>query len=70
MKPGDTAYIVENGNRITQVQIILIVGEMYTCKLPSGGAIRLSKKRFYQFEEEANRHKIKRPIRRSPYDFE
>lgn len=44
--------------------------EMYTCKLPSGGAIRLSKKRFYQSEEEANRHKIKRPIRRSPYDFE
>lgn len=70
MKPGDTAYIIENGNRVLEVQIFSVSGGMYTCKLPSGGAIRLKPGRLYPTEEEAiNCIYQNRAKHRTPYDY-
>ena len=62
MNPGDTAYIIENNNRIVPGQIISTRGGMYTCKLPTGGGIRLNKGRIFLNEEEAKGYlALKRP---------
>lgn len=54
MKKGDIGYIIENGNRITQVTIIS-PGEFCLCKLKSGGAIRLRCSRIFATEEGAKK---------------
>lgn len=71
MKPGDKAYILENNSRIVPVTISSVSGGLYTCKLPSGGAIRLNKNRIFATEEEATDHLPKRkPQYKSPYDYD
>ena len=70
MKPGDSAYIIENNNRIVPVRITSTCGGMYTCKLPTGGAIRLNKNRIYETEEEASAQlSSKNRAYKSSYDF-
>lgn len=70
MNPGEKAYIIENNSRVVPVTISSINGGMYTCKLPTGGAIRLNKSRIYESEENALEHVPKRKSRyKSPYDF-
>lgn len=70
MKKGDKAYILESNRIITPVTIIGISGGLYTCSLPSGGAIRLKRSRLYETEEEAQSHiPVEKPKYRSPYDY-
>lgn len=70
MKAGDKAYIIENNSRIATVLITSIRGGMYTCKLPTGGAIRLNKNRFFETEEAAMAQLPKRnPKYKSPYEY-
>lgn len=78
MKIGDIKYIIESNAVATQVKITAIQGEFCTCKLPSGGAIRLRKSRLYASKEEAEadipgfrrdkEEKKERPPR-SPYEY-
>lgn len=70
MKKGDKAYIIENNRIITPVKIIGIHGDLYTCGIPSGGAIRLKRSRMYETEDEARKHiPVEKPKYRSPYDY-
>lgn len=67
---GDKAYIIENNRIITPVTIIGIHGDLYTCGIPSGGAIRLKRSRLYETEEDARPHiLVEKTKYRSPYDY-
>ena len=78
MKIGDIGYILENKAVVTKVTITATQGDFYTCKLLSGGAIRLRKSRLYASKEEAEadipgfmrdkEEKKERPPR-SPYEY-
>lgn len=73
LKKGDAGYIVENNNKVTQVQILACSGNLYTIKL-NGGAIRLPRHRIFASEEDAKNSLIKNKdvqVRRykSPYDY-
>lgn len=67
MKKGDTAYILESNRIITPVTIMSVSSGMYTCRMPSGGAIRLKRKRIYETEEDARKHiRVEKRKYRSP----
>jgi len=73
LKKGDTGYIVENNNKVTQVHILACSGNLYTIKL-NGGAIRLPKHRIFTSEEDANNSLMKNNDvharrHKSPYDY-
>lgn len=69
MKNGDKAYIIQSGQFVIPVEIISIYNNFYTCKLPSGGAIRLRKSRLYESENEAKDHILKHEIPYNPWDY-
>ncbi|ETP71236.1 hypothetical protein UYO_2810 [Lachnospiraceae bacterium JC7] len=49
------AYIIENGWRIIEVQIINESDDFYLVRFPSGGGIRVNGKRLYDTIEEAEK---------------
>lgn len=63
-KLGDTVYIVESGNRISECTIINYSGGLYTIRLlETGGAIKLRESRLFLSKEEAQKT-VQKDIRR------
>ncbi len=55
-KYGQTVYIVESGNRVTECTIINYSGGLYTIRLlETGGAIKLRESRLFLSKEEAKK---------------
>lgn len=70
MKKGDKCWIIENGNRVTQAEIMSFSGNLCLIRLASGAALRVPKHRLYESEEEAQNDAQKtRPRNRYPYDY-
>lgn len=70
MIKGDKCWIVENGNRVTQAEILSFSGNLCLIRLSSGAALRVPRHRLYESEKAALKdvQKIKQG-RRSPYDY-
>jgi len=63
-KLGDTVYIVESGNCISECTIINYSGGLYTIRLlETGGAIKLKESRLFLSKEEAQKT-VRKDIRR------
>ena len=70
MVKGDKCWIVENGNRVTQADILSFGGNLCLIRLSSGTALRVPKHRLYESEEDAHMDvKKTRQAFRSPYDY-
>lgn len=55
-KAGDKAFIVENNNRIREVEVRSASGGMYRIKFPeTGGGIKLKESRLFAAKEEAKK---------------
>ena len=55
-KVGDKAFIVENNNRIREVEVRSASGGMYLIKFPeTGGGIKLKESRLFATKEEAQK---------------
>lgn len=65
-RENDTAYIVENGIRVTQVRITKVSGGLYTVTPGEGKAMRLREGRLYETAEEAERHTYRPVIKENP----
>lgn len=69
MIKGDKCWIVENGSRITQAEILSFSGNLCLIRLALGGALRVPRHRLYESEEDALKDAQKtRPRNRNPYD--
>ena len=72
MVKGDKCWIVENGCKVTAVEIVSVSGNLVLIKTENGKALRLPKHRLYNSAEKAEEtlqgHK---PIqkKRTPYDY-
>ena len=73
-KEGDKVYIVENGLRVTLVQVMRAAGTLYNISLGIGKAIRLPKEKLCATAAEAEKHAhriVKAvPERRDPHEWE
>lgn len=65
---SEKAYIVENGQHVLPVEIISVDGGLYTCRLPSGVAIRLKPGRVYKTEAEARKN-VRIYYKKTQYDY-
>ena len=69
---GDTAYIIENGIRVTPVKVMNRIGDMYTVRI-GRGAICVRRSRLFATAKEAEKTMSgvvqKRRGNRSPYDY-
>lgn len=54
-KPKSKVYIIENGWRITEVQVISETNGFCLVRFPTGGGMRISSKRLYATQEEAEK---------------
>lgn len=53
-KAGDTVYIIENGNKISECTVMKYSGGLYMIRFKEGnGAIKLRESRLYRTKEEA-----------------
>lgn len=52
MKRGDKVWIIENGSRVTQAEILSISGGLYLIRLETGKSLRLPKHRLYTSRED------------------
>ena len=53
---GQTVYIIESGNRVTECTVINYCGGLYTIRLlETGGAIKLRESRIFLSKEEAQK---------------
>lgn len=72
MNRGDKCWIIENGSKITPVEIISFSGNLVLLKTKDGKALRLPKHRIYESEEKA-KEKVQKwdqvQKRRTPYDY-
>ena len=70
MKKGDKCWIIENGNRVTQAEIMSFSGNLCLIRLASGAALRVPMHRLYKSEEDALKDvKKTKQVHRSPYDY-
>lgn len=70
MVKGDKCWIVENGNRVTQAEILSFSGNLCLIRLASGSALRVPKHRLYESEEAAQNGIMKtKQVHRNPYDY-
>ena len=72
MAKGDKCWIVENGSRITSVEILSASGNLVLIKTQNGKALRLPKHRLYDSKEKAEEtlkgYKSAQK-QRTPYDY-
>ena len=70
MVRGDQCWIIENGSRITQAEILSFSGNLCLIRLASGTTLRVPRHRLYESEQAAqsDAHKAKQ-VHRSPYDY-
>ena len=54
-KPKCKVYIIENGWRITEIQVVSEVNGFCLVRFPTGGGMRISSKRLYATQEEAEK---------------
>lgn len=70
MIKGDKCWIIENGSRITQAEILSFSGNFCLIRLASGAALRVPRHRLFESEEDALKDvKKTKPVHRSPYDY-
>lgn len=72
MVKGDKCWIVENGNHVTQAEILSFRGNLCLIRLLSGAVLRVPRHRLYESEESAKGTMPKQDFERkyrSPYDY-
>lgn len=71
MVKGDKCWIIENGSRVTQADILSFSGNLCLIRLQSGTTIRVPKHRLYSSEEEAAKLLPKKQMKKysNPYDY-
>lgn len=72
MKKGDKCWIIENGLRITSVEVLSVSGNLVLIKTQNGKALRLPRHRLYDSEEMAEETlRYRNPIQKqkTPYDY-
>lgn len=70
MIKGDKCWIVENGLKVTSVEIVSISGNLVLIKTENGKTLRLPKHRIFKNEEEAKEKVPKQEQKkRTPYDY-
>lgn len=68
-KAGDKAFIVENNNRIREVEVRSASGGMYRIKFPeTGGGIKLKESRLFATKEEEKKS-VYGYRTKTPYDY-
>lgn len=56
-KYGQTVYIIESGNRVTECIVLNYSGGLYTIRLTeTGGAIKLRESRLFSTKEDAKKN--------------
>lgn len=53
MKKGDKFWIVENGRKISEVEVLSLTGNLVLLRTQGGKALRLPKHRLYESQEKA-----------------
>lgn len=70
MVKGDKCWIIENGSRITQAEILSFSGNLCLIQLDSGATLRVPRHRLYEREESVMNVVQKMKQRhRSPHDY-